>query len=546
MKTSALLCVLVVAFTYSATAQLPAGLEESTSVLEDSPVANYLAEEITPGDIERHLRVIASDEYEGRETGTAGNLKAAEYIAEHFRSLGLEGPLNQDNSYFQPAAFTRTGWDTVGITIGGTPFKHLWDFLSYPTESPAETRLTDGNVVFVGYGIDDERYSDYQNVDVAGKTILIYQGEPFDDLGNSLITGSNDTSEWATDWRKKLETARMKGAKMVLLIEHQLQKKVSQNRRFLVGSRLTMGYPDEAGQDQYPAHAFVSTTMAETLMGGAKKKVVKAREKISQGKASEAVVLDNSISAALIKYQRVLESQNVLGYLPGSDETLRDELVIVTGHYDHLGKRGDDIFNGADDNGSGTSTILDIAQSFAAAHVLGKGPRRSVLFMLVTGEEKGLLGSRYYVENPVFPLEQTVANVNVDMIGRVDKAHEDDPRYVYIIGADRLSTELHQINEEANRKYTGLSLDYTFNAEDDPNQYYYRSDHYNFAERGIPAIFYFSGVHEDYHRPGDTADKIMYEKTARIGRLIFHTIWELANRDRRIVVDVPGSGERQK
>jgi Zn-dependent M28 family amino/carboxypeptidase len=218
-------------------------------------------------------------------------------------------------------------------------------------------------------------------------------------------------------------------------------------------------------------------------------------------------------------------------------------LIVVTGHYDHLGMRGDDIFNGADDNGSGTSTVLDIAEAFAAARDQGQGPRRSILFMLVTGEEKGLLGSRYYVEHPVFPLEQTVANVNVDMIGRVDEAHADNPNYVYVIGADRLSTELHEINEAANARYTELELDYTFNAEDDPNQYYYRSDHYNFAERGIPAIFYFSGVHEDYHRPGDTADKIMYDKTATIGRLIFHTISELANRDERIVVDVVDEGE---
>ena len=158
--------------------------------------------------------------------------------------------------------------------------------------------------------------------------------------------------------------------------------------------------------------------------------------------------------------------------------------------------------------------------------------------MLVTGEEKGLLGSQYYVEYPLFPLEQTVANVNVDMVGRVDEKYADNPNYIYVIGSDRLSTELHEINENANKNYTNLVLDYTYNAEDDPNRYYYRSDHYNFAERGIPAIFYFNGTHADYHRATDTVEKINFEKMAKIGQLIFHTTWELANREKRIVVDV--------
>ena len=213
---------------------------------------------------------------------------------------------------------------------------------------------------------------------------------------------------------------------------------------------------------------------------------------------------------------------------------------MITAHFDHLGKHGDDIFNGANDNGSGTSTVLDIAQAFALAKQKGVGPRRSVLCMLVTGEEKGLLGSEYYAENPVFPLENTVVNVNVDMVGRVDKKHEGNPDYIYVIGSDRLSTDLHRINEEANARTMKLELDYTYNAKDDPNRYYQRSDHYNFAERGVPAIFYFNGSHEDYHRPSDTIEKIDFEAMAKIGKLVFYTSWELANRDERIRVDVQG------
>ena len=201
--------------------------------------------------------------------------------------------------------------------------------------------------------------------------------------------------------------------------------------------------------------------------------------------------------------------------------------------------RGKEIFYGADDNASGTAAVLEIAQAMASAKAEGKGPRRSVLCMLVTGEEKGLLGSQYYVEHPVFPLDRIIADVNIDMIGRTDTLHKN-PNYTYVIGADRLSTELHHINEEVNNKYTHLDLDYTYNSDDDPNRFYYRSDHYNFAKEGIPAIFYFSGVHEDYHMPTDTPDKLLYDKAETIARLAFHTVWELANRNERIKVNVVG------
>jgi Zn-dependent M28 family amino/carboxypeptidase len=223
-----------------------------------------------------------------------------------------------------------------------------------------------------------------------------------------------------------------------------------------------------------------------------------------------------------------------MGYVEGSDPVLKHEMVIVTAHYDHLGRRGDNIYYGADDNGSGTSTVLEVAQAFVEARRLGYGPRRSVLFLLVSGEEKGLLGSEYYVNHPVFPLENAIANVNVDMVGRIDQKHQSNPNYIYVIGSDRISSDLHAINEQANATYTQLELDYTYNAESDPNRYYYRSDHYNFAERGIPAVFFFNGTHADYHRTSDTVDKINFEKMALIGKLIFHTSWELANRDERI------------
>ena len=233
----------------------------------------------------------------------------------------------------------------------------------------------------------------------------------------------------------------------------------------------------------------------------------------------------------VFKRKRIIKGENVLGFIEGTD--LKDELIIITAHYDHLGKHDSLIFNGADDDGSGTVAAMEIAEAFMIAKKEGYGPRRSILIMPVSGEEKGLLGSKYYTDNPIYPLEKTVANLNIDMIGRLDDWH-DTANYVYLIGSNRLSLDLHNISEEINLKHIGLDLDYRFNKEDDPNRYYYRSDHYNFAKNNIPVIFYFNGVHEDYHKTSDTIEKIDFNKIERITKLIFLTAWELANRDQRI------------
>ncbi|MEM9894799.1 MAG: M28 family peptidase, partial [Bacteroidota bacterium] len=233
---------------------------------------------------------------------------------------------------------------------------------------------------------------------------------------------------------------------------------------------------------------------------------------------------------------RPIATENVLGFLKGSEKP--EEVVIVTSHYDHVGIIGGEVHNGADDDGSGTVSVLEIAEAFATAAKKGKGPKRSILFMTVTGEEKGLLGSRYYTDfDPVFPLENTVVNLNIDMVGRIDDAHAESPDYVYLIGSDKLSDSLHELSEEVNKKYTGLELDYTYNDENDPNRFYYRSDHYNFAKNNIPIIFYFNGTHPDYHQPSDTVEKIAFNTMEKRAKLIFHTAWEVANREERITAD---------
>lgn len=236
------------------------------------------------------------------------------------------------------------------------------------------------------------------------------------------------------------------------------------------------------------------------------------------------------------------DTENVVAFIKGRDyDTEPREYLVISAHYDHVGtdEQGN-VYNGADDDGSGTVAILEIAEAFKQAVKDGYRPKRSILFLHFTGEEKGLLGSRFYTENPIFPLDETITDLNIDMIGRIDPAHEDNPNYIYLIGSNMLSTELHEISEKANAQYVQLNLDYKYNEKDDPNRFYYRSDHYNFAKHGIPVIFYFNGVHEDYHKKTDEPQKIEYDLLEKRAKLIFHTAWKVANADHAPIVDKPG------
>ncbi|MCB0463805.1 MAG: M28 family metallopeptidase [Flavobacteriaceae bacterium] len=230
------------------------------------------------------------------------------------------------------------------------------------------------------------------------------------------------------------------------------------------------------------------------------------------------------------------DSENVVAYIEGTEKP--NEVLIISAHLDHEGIDDDgNIYYGADDDGSGTVALLEMAQAFKLAKKDGHGPKRSILFLHLTAEETGLQGSRYYVNNPIFPLDKTVSNLNIDMIGRVDRRHEENPNYIYLIGADRLSKELHYISEKINNTFFNIDLDYKYNDEEDQNRYYYRSDHYNFASHNIPVIFYFNGEHDDYHKPSDTPDKINYPLLEKRTRLIFATAWQLANQENRIKLD---------
>jgi Zn-dependent M28 family amino/carboxypeptidase len=306
-------------------------------------------------------------------------------------------------------------------------------------------------------------------------------------------------------------------------------------KHFFTGMKMRLKNSGEA-DDQGTKIFMISKTMADEIFSTSKKSLDKLKDNID--KKGKPVSYQFPTSVFMDTKSRMIDTfgKNVLAYIEGTD--LKDELVVITAHYDHIGIEESLVYNGADDNGSGTVGLIEIAEAFSIAKAEGNGPRRSILVMPVSGEEKGLLGSEYYSENPVFPMESTVANLNIDMIGRVDEDHADDPNYIYLIGSNMLSTDLHEISEWANSTYVGLNLDYKFNSLDDPNNFYQRSDHYNFAKNNIPVIFYFNGTHEDYHQATDTIEKIDFELIELRTKLVFFTAWHLANQDEQPEVNV--------
>lgn len=503
------------------------------------PDARPFAATITPEYLKFLVDTLASDAMQGRETGTEGQRKAADFIAAQFKAMGLPAVADR-NTYFQYIFLKRESWADLDLSVNGTTFTSRKDYIVLPAYNADLPSLKAKEAVFVGYGIEEGKINHYANADVRGKVVVFYDGEPIDAQGRSLLTGTEARTNWTLDWTRKARLATQKGATLALIIVPDIGEAMRANRRQLSLWGWTPTSPNADPLYKGLVNSiFISQDVANALFG---KNTDKAAEAFGSAKSNAAafkpVKIKANIEARMAKEVRTLEGSNVVGFIEGSDPVLKDEYVIITAHYDHLGGSGDVIYNGADDNASGTSGVIAIANAFAKAKAAGIGPKRSVVCMLVSGEEKGLLGSRFYVEFPLFPLRNTVANINIDMIGRVDNRHANNPNYVYVIGSNRLSTELHEINEFANAVHTQLELDYKYNDPKDPNRFYERSDHYNFAERGIPAIFYFNGTHADYHKPTDTAEKINVEAAAKRAQLAFYTAWDLTNRPSRITVDV--------
>lgn len=517
----------------------------SSSLFAQDNKSTEFAATISAQDLRKHLTYIASDSLEGRDTGSEGQRKAAAYIAKHFADLGLQAIAPQKDGskgYYQKFDLYQKGWKDAYVKIGNKKKEFFKDY--YPNGLMSIPEEQSMSVAFVGYGIEGGDYNDYKDINVEGKAVVFFDGEPKDKDDKYLFTKADEKSEWVerTGLQKKINIALNHGAKMFFVIsatDAQKFTSLAAERKAVLSRFNQLSFNSASSAEKATSNPtfFVSQEMAAEMLDVKSSKLTKVIEEISEKKESSASkIKPSTISVKAERGEVPVETANILGFMEGTDK--KDEVVLITAHYDHVGIQNGQIHNGADDDGSGTCAVLEIAEAFAKAKQAGNGPRRSILFMTVTGEEKGLLGSQYYTDkDPIIPLAKTVCDLNIDMIGRIDKQHAPKEEYVYLIGSDKLSSELHQISEDVNKKYINYDLDYTFNDPKDPNRFYYRSDHYNFAKNKIPVIFYFTGVHEDYHRPGDDVEKILFPKYQQITRLVFQTAWELVNREERIKVD---------
>jgi hypothetical protein len=487
-------------------------------------------------DLKILLDSLCSGTFQGRETGTDGQLLAGKYIATQFAALGFP-KVADNNTYFQNIQLENQAWTDLALKVNGTDLKNKIDYFVYPGSAPDLPKLNLKKAIFVGYGIEDERYNDYKDANVKGKTVVFYNGEPMNKNDFSLITGTINRSQWSADWKRKVKLAKEKGASSVFIIEPNILETVKKNRRNLS----TWGWnpvdpnvaPSVAAGD-IPC-VFISKETFKAMTGSKNAKIAAAFEALQTGTGFSPIKFKTKTELHLDKEINLLKGTNVVGFIEGSDPELKKDYILITAHYDHLGFHDNEVYYGADDNASGTSSVIEIARAFAEAKKAGLGPKRTVVCMLVSGEEKGLLGSQFYTEFPLFPLNQTILNINIDMVGRIDKEHKNNGDYIYVIGGARTSIELDSITKAMNNRFTKLDLDYSFNDPNEANHYFERSDHYNFVMKGVPATFFFNGVHDDYHKPTDTKEKINFDACAKRAQLAFYTAFEIANRPGRLV-----------
>ncbi len=498
-------------------------------------VAIRYSELINPESARTHLSILASDAFEGRETGQPGADKAARYLAAELKKLGLEAPVA--GSYFQSVPLLQSTLQVGHFSVNGSKLVNFADF--YINGKPSYRDLKAKKIVFAGYGISSDKYDDLSGLDIKDKVVLVYNsGEPLKD-SVSVVTGSSQKSEWSRIRNYRIDFLKARRPALILSVNPALAAILQSHKQELAEGALSLRNDKVIGGSGETPVVAITPETADMFLQSSGKTLDALMGSINATGRPATRIVKADFQAAFGAKDKEVKAVNVLGFIPGAD--LKNEVVVISAHYDHVGLNpggADTVFNGADDDGSGTTAVLQLASAFAKAKKEGKGPRRSILFLFNVGEEKGLLGSEWYSSHPVFPLENTIADLNIDMIGRVDPSHRTDTNYCYLIGSDRLSSELHRISENANAAYTRLKIDYKYNDPNDPEQIYYRSDHYNFAKHSIPIIFYFNGVHEDYHRESDEVSKINFPLLTKRAQLVFFTAWDLSNRDKRPVVDV--------
>ncbi len=468
------------------------------------------AKKITEKGLKDKLTILAGAGMQGRETATEGQRNAAIFIETHFRKIGLQ-PL-PGNQYQLPFPVYRETIEKASFSINGITCNPAVDFSFSPARIPVGKWAIE-KIIYAGYGLAES--IDYDGLQPKGKWVLLIEG--------TAQTPTDNTTRTLID---KVNIAKNKEAAGVIIIQKDFPKSPISMK-----GGMTNQVTESSDSRNIPI-LYVSQSKAKEIMQ------LGNTENINFAKIVHGVY-PVQIQLEVLKKTETISSTNVAGLLPGTDKS--DEYVFITAHYDHLGIRDSLIFYGADDDGSGTVTIMQLAEAFSAAAKKGNRPRRSIVFMAVSGEEKGLWGSDYYTSNPIIPLEKTTVDLNIDMVGRIDptRTYGDSTNYIYTIGDDKLSSLLAPITDSINNTYTRLEIDRKFNDPKDPNRFYYRSDHYNFAKKGVPVIFYFNGTHADYHRPTDTVDKIRFDIMQKRALLVYYTAWHIANRNEMLPRDKP-------
>lgn len=489
---------------------------------------------ITEEGLYADMAVLTHDSLQGRDTGTEGLEKAAHHLIQRYTEAGLQ-PVGDNNTYLQNVDFVQVAVQSIEYTVTNSAGEQVDVSVHNKDESGNFITLfgggdaVEGPIVFAGKGMADDEGVNHFPDDVEGKWLMFFLEQQSSNMNRA-------------------QEAFAAGALGIITIttdgEAFAQEAEARKGRFGSSGRLQLAYLYNQNSSFSPSYITVNADLAARMLGlsdpGALSEVV---AKIDTDPASfKAQELDYSLAVNPVSETQTVSSHNVVAFIEGSDPELKHEVVVLSSHYDHVGvgrpdASGDTIYNGADDNASGTVATLHTALAMQQAVEAGVGPRRSVLFLHVTAEEKGLLGSRYYSDNPIFPIENTVANINIDMIGRVDAEHVQDSNYVYIIGGEIISSGLDSLAQLANTMGPNMNLSKRYNDLNDPNQFYRRSDHWNFGRLGVPFVFFFNGVHDDYHRPSDHLEKITFTPYTNRTRLIYNLTALLANSDERPVVD---------
>ncbi len=503
LKKYTLFCLLFFSFSLKA--------QQADAVLQE-----YI-KEVNKDSIMAHLRVLASDTYEGRGVFEAGGDKAMQYLCKEFKKRNLQAFLRDSNqvNYRQPFVLQHKLFSKCTLKTARKTYKFMDHFLTYNIfEQDGEPH----DLVFAGLGIIDSVQNDFKKADVAGKWVALILEDKITNIYNT------NTNTWLL---AKTKQAKQHGAKGVLFIQREtanyaMAKKVVQIQE----NKFDIVEPRPATVNEFPMLVLNEKTSA-ALFEVKRRYFSRYLDSVQQRKPTKSVLRISNVAITAKLNDKPFRAANIIGYLEGSDP--KGEAIVVSAHFDHLGKQDNVIYNGANDNASGTSTLLEMLRILAKMYKKDIKPRKTIIFVAFTAEEKGLWGSRFYTENPLFPLSKTKFDVNIDMVGVLGWENKQKPIKIAIIeDEDPLFREQQQkliANYQLN-----LKIDYSFSDKSHPDRLFFRSDHYNFAKNGIPIAFFNSMSDRNYHLPTDDIANIEPEAMQEVAKLVFATIWTEANK----------------